>query len=317
MAASKNLLPPEAVKRVQRLELQARHIVEGFLSGAHRSPYFGQSVEFVQHRQYVAGDDVRHVDWKVWARQDRLVIKQYEEDTNLRCSLLVDSSASMSYRSEARAGGSPRPSKFEYASVLAACLSLLVLKQQDAVGSVLFDNKIRARVPLRTSQRHLTDILLSLENAQPRDKTNLDSLFRDVVQTFPKRGLMVLISDLLGAEESSLRGIDTLRRAGHDVMVLHILDDDELDFPFADPTRFEGLETDDHLTCNPRALREGYMAALERFWIACGGPAQHPKAITCLFAPATRRMRSSRKYLAIACTRYGDSFPECSFFISH
>lgn len=258
MPASKRFLPPEAVKRVQQLELRARHIVEGFLSGAHRSPYFGQSVEFVQHRQYVPGDDVRHVDWKVWARQDRLVIKQYEEDTNLRCSLLIDSSASMSY-------GRTAMTKFEYASILAACISLLVLKQQDAVGSVLFDNKIRSRVPLRTSQRHLTDILASLENTAPRDKTNLDSVFRDVVQTFPKRGLMILLSDLLGAEESSMRGIDTLRRAGHDVMVLHILDDDELDFPFSDPTRFEGLESDDHLTCNPRALREGYLEALERF----------------------------------------------------
>ncbi len=258
MPASKRFLPPEAVKRVQRLELQARHIVEGFLSGAHRSPYFGQSVEFVQHRQYVPGDDVRHVDWKVWARQDRLVIKQYEEDTNLRCTLLVDSSASMNY-------GRTERTKFELASILSACISLLVLKQQDAVGSVMFDNKIRTRVPLRTSQRHLIDILTSLENTQPRDKTNLDSLFRDVVQAFPKRGLMILLSDLLGAEESSLRGIDTLRRAGHDVMVLHILDDDELDFPFADPTRFEGLESDDHVTCNPRALREGYLAALERF----------------------------------------------------
>jgi uncharacterized protein (DUF58 family) len=258
MPASKRFLPPEAVKRVQRLELQARHIVEGFLSGAHRSPYFGQSVEFVQHRQYVPGDDVRHVDWKVWARQDRLVIKQYEEDTNLRCSLLIDSSSSMSY-------GRSAHTKFEMASILAACISLLVLKQQDAVGSVMFDNKIRSRVPLRTSQRHLTDILTSLENTQARDKTNLDSLFRDVVQAFPKRGLMILLSDLLGAEESSLRGIDTLRRAGHDVMVLHILDDDELDFPFADPTRFEGLESDAHVTCNPRALREGYLQALEKF----------------------------------------------------
>jgi uncharacterized protein (DUF58 family) len=258
MPASKRFLPPEAVKRVQRLELFARHIVEGFLSGAHRSPYFGQSVEFVQHRQYVPGDDVRHVDWKVWARQDRLVIKQYEEDTNLRCSLLIDSSASMSY-------GNGAQNKFEYASVLAACLSLLVLRQQDAVGSVLFDSKIRSRVPLRTSQRHLTDILVSLENAHPEEKTNLDPVFRDVVQVFPKRGLMVLISDLFGAEESSLRGIDTLRRAGHDVMVLHLLHDDELDFPFADPTRFEGLESDDHLTCNPRALREGYLEALDRF----------------------------------------------------
>ncbi len=258
MPVSKRYLPREAVQRVQRLELRARHIVEGFLSGSHRSPYFGQSVEFVQHRQYVPGDDVRHVDWKVWARQDRLVIKQYEEDTNLRCVLLIDSSESMAY-------GEGESSKFEYACTLAACLALLVLRQQDAVGSVLFDSKIRSRVPLRASQRHLLDLLTSLEVARPAEKTNLDPVFRDVVQTFPKRGLMILISDLLGAEESSLRGIDKLRRAGHDVMVLHVMHDDEIDFPFADPTRFEGLESSDHLACNPRALREGYLEALEKF----------------------------------------------------
>lgn len=258
MPASKRFLPPEAVKRVQRLELQARQIVEGFLSGSHRSPYFGQSVEFVQHRQYVPGDDVRHIDWKVWARQDRLVVKQYEEDTNLRCSLLMDCSASMLY-------GQGSKTKFECAAILAACLALLVLKQQDAVGSVMFDSRIRSRVPMRTSQSHLRDLLVSFENAKPADKTDLDSVFKEVIQATPRRGLMVLISDLLGAEDSSLRGIESLRRAGHDVMVLHLLHDDEIDFPFSDPTRFEGLETVDHLTCNPRALRDGYLAALEKF----------------------------------------------------
>jgi uncharacterized protein (DUF58 family) len=258
MPASKRFLPPEAVKRAQQLELKARQIVEGFLSGSHRSPYFGQSVEFVQHRQYLPGDDVRHIDWKVWARQDRLVIKQYEEDTNLRCSLLVDVSESMSYPN-------PESSKFEYACTLASCLALLVLRQQDAVGSVLFDNKIRARVPLRTSQGHLLDVLSSFEAAKPQEKTDLENVFKDVVQTFPKRGLMILISDLLGVEESALRGISTLRRAGHDVMVVHLLHDDEIDFPFSDPTRFEGLESDAFLTCNPRALRNGYIEALERF----------------------------------------------------
>jgi uncharacterized protein (DUF58 family) len=156
-------------------------------------------------------------------------------------------------------------SKFEYASTLAACLALLILRQQDAVGSVTFDNRIVSRVPLRTSQRHLTDILVSLENTNPQDKTELTPVFREIVQSSPKRGLMVLISDLLGAEESSLKGIETLRKAGHDVMVIHVLDDDELDFPFADPTRFEGLESLDHLTCNPRSLREGYLESLERF----------------------------------------------------
>jgi uncharacterized protein (DUF58 family) len=258
MPASKRFLPPEAVKRVQRLELTARQVVEGFLSGSHRSPYFGQSVEFVQHRQYLPGDDVRHIDWKVWARQDRLVIKQYEEDTNLRCSLLIDGSDSMSY-------GEGQTSKFEYACTLAACLALLVLRQQDAVGSVLFDEKIRSRVPLRTSQGHLLDVLASLENSRPAEKTNLEAVFKDVVQTFPRRGLMVLISDLLGVDDSGLKGIRMLRRAGHDVMVLHVLHDDELDFPFTDSTRFEGLESDMHLTCNPRALRDGYLEAIDRF----------------------------------------------------
>lgn len=258
MPASRRFLPPEAAKRVARLELTARHIVEGFLAGAHRSPYFGQSVEFVQHRQYVAGDDVRHVDWKVWARQDRLVIKQYEEDTNLRCTLLVDSSASMRY-------GRGSMNKFEYACTLAACIAYLVLRQQDAVASVMFDDRVRSRLPYRTKRNHLNEILASLEAQQPANKTDLDAVFKDIVHTFPGRGLMVLISDLLGAEQSALRGIDMLRRAGHDVMVLHVLDDDELDFPFADPTRFEGLESSDTLTCNPRALRAGYLEALERF----------------------------------------------------
>ena len=258
MPASKRFLPPEAVKRAQQLELKARQIVEGFLSGSHRSPYFGQSVEFVQHRGYLPGDDVRHIDWKVWARQDRLVIKQYEEDTNLRCCLLLDASESMSYPS-------PQSSKFEYACTLAACLAVLVLKQQDAVGSVLFDNKIRARVPLRANQGHLLDLLATFEQAQPTEKTDMQAVFKDIVATFPKRGLMVLLSDLLGVEQSALQGISNLRRAGHDVMVIHLLHDDELDFPFSDPTRFEGLESSAQLTCNPRALREGYLLALEKF----------------------------------------------------
>lgn len=300
MPGSRKFLPPDAVKRVARLELRARQIVEGFLSGAHRSPYFGQSVEFVQHRQYVAGDDVRHVDWKVWARQDRLVIKQYEEDTNLRCALLVDSSASMRY-------GRGALNKFDYACTLAACIAYLVLRQQDAVGSVMFDNKIRSRLPYRTARNHLNAILASLEETQPSEKTDLDAMFKEVVEVFPKRGLMVLISDLLGAEESTLRGIDTLRRAGHDVMVLHVLDDDELDFPFADPTRFEGLESSDTLTCNPRALREGYLEALERFLDrvrrACAAsksdyllirPSQSPDAV--LAKLLNQRMQSLRQH---------------------
>lgn len=240
------------------MELRARNIVEGFLSGMHRSPYFGQSVEFVQHRQYVPGDDLRHIDWKVWGRQDRLYIKQYEEDTNLRCTLLVDGSASMSY------GRGPL-NKFDYAATIAACLAYLSLRQQDSVGLTVFDQEVRTRLPWRSNRTHLQAIYRSLQQTLPAEKTDLTRVFREIHETYPKRSLMVIASDFLGSEKESLRGLGSLRKAGHDILVFHILDDDELDFPFNDPTRFEGMESMDHLNCNPRALREGYLESLQRF----------------------------------------------------
>ncbi len=255
---SKRSLRPEVIARIGRLEVRARHIVEGLLSGMHRSPYFGQSVEFLQHRGYVPGDDLRRVDWKVWAKQDRLYVKQYEEDTNLRCCLLVDVSASMEY-------GSGTMTKCDYAVTSAAALAYLLLRQQDAVGCVAFDEAVRQIIPMRTTNSHLNTIVRALAQKEPRDKTNLQSVLAQVGETYPRRGMMVLISDLLVEPEDALRGLRMLRQLGHDVLVLHVMDDDELDFPFARPTRFEGLETTDQLTCNPRALREGYLAALERF----------------------------------------------------
>jgi len=240
------------------MELRARNIVEGFLSGMHRSPYFGQSVEFVQHRQYVPGDDLRHIDWKVWGRQDRLVIKQFEEDTNLRCTLLVDASASMSY-------GRGALNKFDYAATIAACLAYLSLRQQDSVGLTLFDNEVRTKLPWRSSRSHLNTIYRSLQQSKPADKTDLAKVFLEINDSYPKRSLMVIASDFLGSEKESLQGLAALRSAGHDILVFHILDDDELDFPFNDPTRFEGMESIDQLNCNPRALREGYLESLQRF----------------------------------------------------
>lgn len=258
MHDSKNYLHPDAIRRISSMELRARNIVEGFLSGMHRSPYFGQSVEFVQHRQYVPGDDLRHIDWKVWGRQDKLVIKQYEEDTNLRCTLLVDASASMSY-------GRGHLNKFDYAATIAACIAYLTLRQQDSVGLTVFDQRIRTKLPWRSSRSHLQAIFRALQQSAPSDKTDLTKVFREVNETYPKRSLMVIVTDFLGSEKESLRGLAALRSAGHDILVFHILDDDELDFPFNDPTRFEGMESLDHLTCNPRALREGYLEAVQRF----------------------------------------------------
>jgi uncharacterized protein (DUF58 family) len=251
-------LHPEVIKRISRLELRARHVVEGFLSGMHRSPYFGQSVEFTQHREYVPGDDLRRVDWKVWARQDRLYVKQYEEDTNLRCTLLVDVSNSMSY------GRGPL-NKYEYACTIAGSLAYLILRQQDAVGCLAFDEKIRTRVPLRTKRNHILSIIDSLAVTTPQDKTEMYGILRSAAESLPRRGMMVLISDLLADVEGTLKGIKLLRQQGHDILVFHILDDDELDFPFSGPMRFEGLESADHLNCNPRALREGYLNSLHAF----------------------------------------------------
>lgn len=258
MPDSKRFLHPEAIKRISRLEMRARHIVEGFLSGMHRSPYFGQSVEFLQHREYTVGDDLRHVDWKVWGRQDRLYVKQYEEDTNLRCTMLVDVSASMAY------GNGPL-TKYEYACTLASSLAYLVLHQHDAVGCVAFDDHVRAKVSPRSQQNHLQSVIDALNVSQPREKTDPYAVFREVAESFPRRGMMVLVSDLFADRAATLRGLRLLRQRGHDVLVFQILDDDELDFPFTGPTRFDGLETVEFLNCNPRALREGYLEALHEF----------------------------------------------------
>ena len=258
MPDSKRFLHPEAIKRISRMELRARHIVEGFLSGMHRSPYFGQSVEFLQHREYVPGDDLRHVDWKVWARQDRLYIKQFEEDTNLRCTFLVDVSKSMEY------GNGPL-NKYEYACTIAGSLAYLVLRQQDAVACWAFDERVRARVPHQSKRNHLLTIVEALHVAAPADKTDLSGVLKEAAETLPRRGMVVLISDFLSDLDGTIRGLKMLRQRGHDVMVFHVLDDDELDFPFSGPMRFEGLELPQHLNCNPRALREGYLEALGAF----------------------------------------------------
>ena len=258
MPDSKKYLHPDAIKRISRMDLRARHIVEGFLSGMHRSPYFGQSVEFLQHREYVIGDDLRHVDWQVWARQDRLYVKQFEEDTNLRCTLLVDVSGSMAY------GNGPF-TKYEYGCTIACSLAYLILKQQDGVGCVTYDDRVRRKIPTRSKRTHLHSIVEALSVTDPQDKTDMYSIFREVAESYPRRGMMIVVSDLLADTEGTLKGLRMLRQRGHDVLVFHVMDDDELDFPFSGPTRFEGLESDDHLNCNPRSLREGYLEALGEF----------------------------------------------------
>ena len=258
MSASKRFLHPEAIQRIARMDLRAKHIVEGFLSGEHRSPYFGQSIEFLQHREYAAGDDLRRIDWKVWAKQDRLYVKQYEEETNLRATLVVDVSAGMQY-------GSGPLNKYEYGATIAVSLAYLLLRQQDAVGCIAFDEKVRRSIPIRSRMNHLHSVIQTLDASAPKDKTDLAKVLSDVAQETPRRGMICLISDLLCDREGLKKGLRLLRQRGHDVMVFHVMDDDELDFNFSGATRFEALETPDQLNCNPRALREGYMEALKTY----------------------------------------------------
>ncbi len=258
MPDSRKYLHPESIARISRLELRAHRVVDGFLSGIHRSPRFGQSVEFLQHRQYVPGDDLRHVDWKVWAKQDRFYVKQFEDDTNMPVTMLVDVSGSMQY-------GSGPLSKYDYGCTAAASLAYLLLQQQDMVGCVTFDQNVRFQVPARSKKNHLEAITRALVTGDPSDKTDFYPILRKVAEEIPRRGMMILISDLFADTEGLLRGLKLLRKRGHDVMVLHILDDDEIDFPFNGPTRFEGLEISSALSCNPRALRDGYLEALGEF----------------------------------------------------
>lgn len=257
MPDSRRYLRPEVTGRIRRLELTARRVVEGFLSGMHRSPYFGQSIEFLQHRQYTTGDEIRHIDWKVYARQDRLHIKQYEEETNLRLTLMVDRSASMAY-------GNGESNKFDYSASIAASLAYLALRQKDATGLYTFDTSLQATVAAKSNKQQLTRILAMLDSVGADGRTDLPKVARQIAQAIPKRGLVVLISDLLGVD--NLRdGLQVLRQRGHDVALFHVLHDDELDFEFSGATRFEGLESDDFLNCNPRALRDGYLEALHTF----------------------------------------------------
>ena len=255
---SRRFLQPETIARIARLEIVARNVVEGFLSGGHRSPYFGQSVEFAQHREYVPGDDIRRVDWKLWSKTDKYYLKQYEEETNLRTTLVVDVSESMQF-------GTSQINKYEYACRIAASLAYLLLKQSDAVGLCTFDEAIRNRVEQSSKLNHLAALLAALDVAKPQAKTGMAEVLAKVADLYARRGLIVLISDLLTDRAGLFKGLKLLRTRGHDVMIFHVLDDAELDFPYSGTTKFEGMEAAGDILCDPRSLREGYLQALQRY----------------------------------------------------
>jgi uncharacterized protein (DUF58 family) len=252
-ASDRPFLDPAVIARLGTLELKARTIVEGFLSGLHRSPFKGFSVEFAEYRQYLPGDDLSTIDWKVYARSDRYYVKKFEEETNLDCHLMVDVSGSMGY------GGHHGLTKFEYAACLAAALAYLMNRQRDAVGLTAFDEQIVAMLPSGSRSGHLRSVLLTLDRLRVGGGTNVSKPLHQLADSLSKRGMVVLISDLLDDPEQVVRGLKHFQYRGTDVIVFHILDPDEIDFPFDRPTRFEDLETAEEIIAVPGAVRDHYV----------------------------------------------------------
>jgi uncharacterized protein (DUF58 family) len=259
-----HLLQPDILARAEALGLKARQIVEGLRVGDHKSPYRGFSVEFVQHREYVPGDDLRHVDWTVWSKTDRYYVKQYEAETNLRSYLVVDASESMLYGKD-KAAKAGTLYKYDYAATAAACLVYLTVKQQDSAGLITFDSDVRQVLPPRSSQIHLDAVVKALHVSKPREKTDPLKIMQRVAESMPSRGMVTIFSDLLCDRGPLFKGLEMLRHRRHDVVVFHLLDDDELLFPFSGMTKFEGLEQLPDLLCDPKALRDGYLEALEEY----------------------------------------------------
>ena len=251
---SSELLTPELVGSLGRLDLVARLVVEGFLTGLHRSPYHGFSSEFAEYRQYIPGEPVNNLDWRVYAKTDRHYLKVFTEETNLRATLLVDCSASMDF-----SGAEGRPTKKQYASYLAAALSYLLLRQNDAVGLVTFDDKPLERVPARSMRRQLFQVLKVLDNLPQGRATAVGEVLHRVAETVQRRGLILLMSDLMDDPATVLEGLKHFRHRGHEVVVFQILDPREVDLDFAGEVEFEDLETPGRrLRIEPAHLADGY-----------------------------------------------------------
>jgi len=255
-----NYLDPRVLNKVARLELRARLVVEGFVTGMHKSPYRGFSVEFAQHREYVQGDDLRHLDWKIFGKADRFVVKQYEEETNLRAHLFLDQSESMNYGHD---GGM---SKFDYAATGVASLAFLIQQQADAVGLTLFDEKVCKQLAPSNTRANLGNIFGALEAAKARQqKTKIAGILHDLASQLRQRGMVMIFSDLFDKPEDVLKGLREIASRGHDVVVFHVLDRDEVEFPFERMTLFQGMEQMPELLCDPKSLREAYLAEIEGF----------------------------------------------------
>lgn len=253
-----NHLDPQTLKKIRGLEVQARRVVEGYLSGMHRSPHHGFAVEFAQHREYAPGDDVRHIDWKVFGRTERFFLKQYELETNLVCWLLVDASESMGY-------GSEQITKYDYACAAAASLAYLVLHQTDSVGLATFDAQVRRFLRPAGQPSHLRDVLQLLTSGVSQEKSRIGGVLHEAAERFNRRGVVMVFSDLFDEPSEIIAGLKHLKYQRHDVVVFHVLDGAELDFPFRQSTLFRGLEQLPELLTDPLGVREGYLAELNAY----------------------------------------------------
>lgn len=254
-----DFLTPAELQKISNLQVVARLVVEGFFSGLHKSPHKGFSVEFAQHRQYVQGDEIRRLDWKVFGKTDRFYIREYEEETNLRATLLLDLSGSMAY-------GRRALTKAQYAARLAAALAYLMLQQRDSVGLVTFDTKVRRYIPPRSSVPHLRTILDELQQAQPGGETALATVFHDLVLRIHRRGLLIIITDGFGEVKELVSALAHFRSAHHEILLFQILDRDEIEFPFNQWTRFESLEQADQFRMiDPAQFRAVYLENFRKF----------------------------------------------------
>ena len=261
------LLDQKTLVKLARLELIAHGVVEGMVSGRHKSPYKGFSVEFAEHRQYAPGDDIRSLDWKVYGKSDKYYIKQYIEETDLRSVILLDASGSMKYRGKNADVRDGRPlSKFEYARYLAACLSHLLIHQQDSVGLVTFDTQVRHYIPPRGRPGHLRVILEELNETVPGDETALAPIFHDVAERVHRRGLVIVISDMFDDIDEILNAMHHFKYRRHEVIVLHLMADEEINFPFDRFTDFRNLELYGHnVQLDPQSIRSAYIEEVRRF----------------------------------------------------
>ncbi len=252
-------LQPNVVAQLESLELRARLVVEGFITGLHRSPFHGFSVEFAEHRQYRPGDEIKYIDWKIYSRTNRYYVKQFEEETNLRSVIAVDSSASMGFASEGNL------TKFQYASYLAAALSLLIMKQKDAAGLALYDNDVRKYLPPRAKISYLQEILQTLDSTKPASTSGTATALHRLAERISRRSLVIILSDFFDDPASISAALKHFRHQKHDVLVMQILDPRELDFDFGWAANFRDMESGEEMITQPFQIQQAYKTAMKDF----------------------------------------------------